>query len=68
MTTKLNTQHAKARKLRAEAALTSAFCSASSVIETCLTTLNTANKNRFLLALHAQIGEQLDALAADNDQ
>ena len=30
--------------------------------------LSTANKNRVLLALHAQIGEQLDSLAANNDQ
>lgn len=30
--------------------------------------LSTANKNRVLLALHAQIGEQLDSLAAYNDQ
>ena len=30
--------------------------------------LSTANKNRVLLALHAQIGEQLDSLATNNDQ
>jgi hypothetical protein len=30
--------------------------------------LSTANKNRVLLALHTQIGEQLDSLAANNDQ
>ncbi len=30
--------------------------------------LSTANKNRVLLALHALIGEQLDSLAANNDQ
>ena len=30
--------------------------------------MSTANKNRVLLALHAQIGEQLDSLAANNDQ
>ena len=29
--------------------------------------LSTANKNRVLLAIHAQIGEQLDALAANNE-
>ncbi len=35
-------------------------------LERQLAGLSTANKNRVLLALHAQIGEQLDALAADN--
>lgn len=30
--------------------------------------LTNANRNRVLLALHAQIGEQLDSLAANNDQ
>ena len=30
--------------------------------------LSTADKNRVLLALHAQIGDQLDALAANNNQ
>lgn len=29
--------------------------------------LSTANKNRVLLALHAQIAEQLDALATHNE-
>jgi hypothetical protein len=35
-------------------------------LERQLAELSTANKNRALLALHAQIGEQLEALAADN--
>lgn len=30
--------------------------------------MSTANKNRVLLALHAQIGEQLDSLATNDDQ
>jgi hypothetical protein len=37
-------------------------------IERELAALTTANKTRVLLALHAQIGEQLDSLAANNDQ
>jgi gamma-glutamyl phosphate reductase len=37
-------------------------------IERELATLTTADKNRVLLALHAQIGDQLDALAANNNQ
>lgn len=32
------------------------------------THLGTANKNRVLLTLHQHIGEQLDSLAANNDQ
>jgi len=32
-----------------------------------LRTLSTANKNRVLIALSYQIGEQLDSLAATND-
>jgi hypothetical protein len=37
-------------------------------LESQLKGLSTANINRVLLALHAQIGEQLDSLAANNDQ
>jgi len=37
-------------------------------LESQLAGLSTANKNRVLLALHALIGEQLDSLAANNDQ
>ena len=37
-------------------------------LERQLAGLGTANKNRVLLALHPQIGEQLDSLAANNDQ
>jgi hypothetical protein len=43
-----------------------ALCSLE--LESQLKGLSTANKNRVLLALHAQIGEQLDSLAANNDQ
>jgi len=58
----LDTQHVAARRNRKSAALTSAFIAANSAIDVCLGTLNTADKNRLLLALHAQIGEQLEAL------
>jgi len=37
-------------------------------LERQLKALSTADKTRVLLALHAQIGEQLDSLAANNDQ
>jgi gamma-glutamyl phosphate reductase len=40
----------------------------SLALERQLKGLSTAQKNRVLLALHAQIGEQLDSLAANNDQ
>jgi hypothetical protein len=62
-----NCQHTTARKLRKGITYTSALTAATSAINTCLDTLDTAGKNRLLLALHAQIGEQLDALAANNE-
>lgn len=62
MDKKLNAQHKQARQIRKDTPLKSTFIAATSVIETCLGTLNTADKNRLLLALHAQIGNQLEAL------
>ena len=44
---------------------TTLLCSLA--LERQLKGLSTANKNRVLLAIHAQIGEQLDALAANNE-
>ena len=68
MTKSRDTQHARARAHRKNRAVESTFLAATAALDACLETLNTADKNRLLLALHAQIGEQLDSLAANNDQ
>jgi hypothetical protein len=64
MVTQLNTQDAEVRRTREKAALKSAFTASNSVIQSCLETLSTANKNRLLLLLHELIDEQLESLAA----
>ncbi len=64
MTKSRDTQHARARAHLNNRDVESTYLAATAAIDACLETLNTADKSRLLLALHAQIGDQLEALAA----
>jgi gamma-glutamyl phosphate reductase len=68
MVTTINPRNSRVQAVRDAAQVRDTILLCSLALERQLKGLSTAQKNRVLLALHAQIGEQLDTLAANNDQ
>jgi gamma-glutamyl phosphate reductase len=68
MVTTINPRNSPVEAVREAAQVRDTILLCSLALERQLKGLSTAQKNRVLLALHAQIGEQLDSLAANNDQ
>ena len=68
MVTTINPRNSRVLAVRNAAQVRDLILLCSLALERQLKGLSTAQKNRVLLALHAQIGEQLDTLAANNDQ
>ncbi len=61
-------RNSRAPAIRDDALVRATVLRCSLGLERQLSAISTANKTRVLLALHANIGEQLDSLAANNDQ
>jgi len=68
MVTTINPRNSRVQAVRDAAQVRDTILLCSLALERQLKGLSTAQKNLVLLALHAQIGEQLDTLAANNDQ
>ena len=68
MTQTIDPRNSRVPTIRDAAHVRNTILLCSLGLERQLKGLSTADKNRVLLALHAQIGEQLDSLAANNDQ
>jgi gamma-glutamyl phosphate reductase len=67
MVTTINPRNSRVQAVRDAAQVRDTILLCSLALERQLKGLSTAQKNRVLLAIHAQIGEQLDALAANNE-